>query len=1559
MTKPRSNTRGGDESDSAGHGGGLASVSDERSNCGIGGIVDLDGEPEHETVVDAVQLLENLEHRGTTGAEEDTGDGAGIMVARPDEFFREVVDADLPNEYAVGSVFMPTEPSVQAEIHDVIAEAFSVYGLEVLTWRSVPTDNADLGATALDSEPEVAQLFAAPVEGAGLAERFTTDDERRSDDVDPDVLGFDRALYAARREIENAVADVDGAGRFYVCSLDRQRVVYKGLLKGSQLADYYQDLTDERFASHVALVHARFSTNTLGAWHLAHPYRNIVHNGEFNTIRGTVNWMRARETDLDHPAFGAELETIKPVIDDPNQSDTASVDNAVELLLQTGRELPHTLRMLIPEAFRDDDLMDQARADFYDYHASLVEPWDGPALVIGFDGDRVAGVLDRNGLRPCRYEVTADNRLVVGSEVGALPTDPAEVTRRGRLQPGEIFVADPEQGRIVPDDEVFDELTDERYGEWVDDRQIDLDEIADADGTAAGIDPVDVDAEIDPDGPEADADDAPEPTVRAHQAAFGYTTDSLDHLVEPMARDGKDPVGSMGDDTPLSVLADVDRPLFTYFKQLFAQVSNPPIDYIREELVTSLETRIGNQRNLLDETPEHAEQIVSDSPVLTDAETETLKGFDDADPFSAETVDTTYHHDGSLVDAVSRIRRDAAAAIEDGADVIVLSDRAIGQERLAVPSLLATGAVHHHLVRNGLRNRAGLVVESGEPHEVHHLATLVGYGADAVDPYLAYASIADIVAGPDGAEESEALAAYRHALEDGLLKTMAKMGISTMESYQGAQIFEAVGLDSAFVAEYFEGTEIRTEGIGIEEIEDDLRTRHAMAFGADPQLETIGEYEHRSSGVKHGWNPQTVGTLQQAVRGGDYEQYREFAELVNDQSKELQSLRGLLEFDSDRDPVPIEAVEPVESIVERFSTAAMSLGSLSPEAHENNAIAMNRIGAKSNTGEGGEPPERFDTEKECNVKQVASGRFGVTADYLANAEELQIKMAQGSKPGEGGHLPGEKVNEMIAHVRCSTPGVGLISPPPQHDIYSIEDLKQLIFDLKAANPDADVNVKLVSEAGIGTIAAGVAKANADVVHVSGHDGGTGASPKTSIKNAGLPWELGLAEANQMLRATGLRDRIKVTADGGLKTGRDVAVAAALGAEEYVFGTASLVTSGCVMARQCHENTCPVGVATQREDLRNRFPGQPAHVINYMTFIAQELREIMAEAGYTELEEFVGRPDLLTQRETDHEKAKHLDLSAVIADPAGDSRTKTRPQAHPGIDELLDWDLIEEASPAIEDGAPVALTRDVANVDRAVGATLSNRVVSAHGGDGLPDDTITCRFDGYAGQSFGAFLASGITMELNGAANDYVGKGLSGGRIVVNTPDEAGYDPAENVVAGNVSLYGATSGELYVNGVAGERFGVRNSGVKAVVEGVGDHGCEYMTGGVVAVLGDTGRNFAAGMSGGVAYVYDPDDRFVDRVNRGMVSLSETLDESDERMLRRLVENHRAYTDSDRAAELIDDWQNALDDFVRVFPDAYAEVIAEGKGADVREEPPESAEAVPGSAADTPGQVSGDD
>ena len=928
----------------------------------------------------------------------------------------------------------------------------------------------------------------------------------------------------------------------------------------------------------------------------------------------------------------------------------------------------------------------------------------------------------------------------------------------------------------------------------------------------------------------------------------------------------------------------------------------------------------------------------------------------DENGMTSTVVDITYDPDETDLRAAVEDAREAADAAATDHDVLVLSDRGAGEDRVAIPSLLAVGGVHHHLVRNGLRNHVGLVLESGDPRTVHHIATLVGYGAGAVNPYLAYQTIEDLVAGPDGAELSTAIDAYVNALEDGLLKTMAKMGISTVESYQGAQIFEAVGLSSDFVAEYFEGTANRTEGIGIEEIEEDLLDRHEVAWGDDPDLERQGEFENRSGGIHHQWNPSTVGKVQQAVRTGDYERYKEFAAEINDQNEQLQTLRGLLEFDSDRDPVPIEEVEPVSEIVERFETAAMSLGSLSPEMHENNAIAMNRLGAHANTGEGGEPPERFDTEKNCKTKQVASGRFGVTSHYLASADELQIKMAQGSKPGEGGHLPGKKVNEMIAHIRYATPGVGLISPPPLHDIYSIEDLKQLIHDLKASNPDADVNVKLVAEDGIGTIAAGVAKANADKVHISGHDGGTGASPKTSIKNAGLPWELGLAEANQMLRATGLRSRIEVTSDGGMKTGRDVAVATLLGAEGYAFGTASMVTSGCVMARQCHENTCPVGVATQNEKLRDRFPGEPQHVINYMTFVAQELREIMAELGFTTVDEMVGRPSVLAQRtDVDQPKAKKVDLQGVIAEPAGDDdRYKTREQTHE-IDEALDWELIEAAEPAIESGEPVAISADVTNVDRAVGATLSNAISDEYGGDGLPDDTVECRLEGTAGQSFGAFLQQGISMDLVGTANDYVGKGLSGGKLIVRTPDNANYDAADNVVIGNVALYGATQGEAYINGVAGERFAVRNSGVKGCVEGVGDHGCEYMTGGAIVVLGETGKNFAAGMSGGVAYVYDPDGKFARTANTGMVSIDPTPDEIDRAMITRLVENHAAYTDSDRAAALLANWDDELDNFTKVMPDAYAEVIAERERDDVRTELPDPAAPASGTGAASHGQA----
>ncbi|WP_255150780.1 glutamate synthase large subunit [Halorarius halobius] len=1499
----------------------LADPDDSRANCGVGVVFDLDGVRSHDPIADGLRLLENLEHRGTTGAEEATGDGAGILLQIPDEFYREELDVDLPpaREYAVGTLFLPTDEEAGAKLARVVEETFADHGLDVLDWRDVPTDNADLGQTALDSEPRVVQVFVAP------------DGEFEADE-------FDRQLYVGRRAVENRIDEErpPGAERFYVCSLDRKTVVYKGLLKADQLPTYYPELTDDRVASTFAMVHARFSTNTLGAWHLAHPYRNIIHNGEFNTIKGNINWMRARETDIAAEEFGDDIETIKPIIDDPEQSDTASVDNALELLMQGGRDMPHALRMLIPEAWRGEaNRVPEERREWYDYHASLVEPWDGPALVAATDGDRIGAVLDRNGLRPCRYDVLKDDTLVMASEAGALDHDPADIEERGRLQPGQLFLADPEEGRVVPDEEVFDGLVDEQYGEWVEQEQVHLDEVADRDDDTAH-------AEV--------------PELRAHQAMFGYTHDEMDHLIEPMAESGKDPVGSMGDDTPLSVLSEFNRPLFTYFKQLFAQVSNPPLDYIREELVTSLETRLGHQRNLLDETPDHARQLVCDSPVLSDAETAGIKQLDG--DLSTGVVDITYDPEESLEAAVREVRMDATSAAQEH-DVVVLSDKDAGKNRVPIPSLLAVGGVHHHLVRNGLRNRVDLVVESGDPRAVHHVATLVGYGAGAVNPYLAYRSIADLVAGPDGADEEEAIAAYQQALEDGLLKTMAKMGISTVESYQGAQIFEAVGLDSDFVEEYFEGTPARTEGIDIEDLERDLRNRHAVAFDRTDEvdLERQGEYENRSDGIFHEWNPASVGALQQAVRQGDYDRYKDFASQMNEQHEQLQSLRGLLELESDRDPVDVEEVEPVESIVKRFSTAAMSLGSLSPEAHENNSIAMNRLGAKSNTGEGGEPPERFDTEKECNVKQVASGRFGVTSDYLSNAEEIQIKMAQGSKPGEGGHLPGKKVNEMIAHVRYATPGVGLISPPPLHDIYSIEDLKQLIHDLKAANPDANVNVKLVSEAGIGTIAAGVAKANADVVHISGHSGGTGASPKTSIKNAGLPWELGLAEANQMLRSTDLRSRIRVSVDGGMKTGRDVVVGALLGAEEYVFGTASLVTSGCVMARQCHENTCPVGVATQDADLRSRFPGEPQHVVNYMTFIAQEVRELMAELGYTELEQLIGRPEHLRQRDdVDQEKAKKLDLSSVIAPPPGDQRVKTREQDH-DIDESLDWDLIDEAAPALEDGKPVAVDTDIANHDRAVGATLSNRISNAYGGDGLPDDTISVDFDGTAGQSFGAFLQDGVTMSLTGAANDYVGKGLSGGKIIVNTPAEATYEPEENILVGNVAMYGATQGEMYVNGMAGERFAVRNSGVKAVVESVGDHGCEYMTGGVVAVLGETGKNFAAGMSGGIAYVLDREGEFEEKVNYGMVSTTRELDEKDRRMLKRLVENHVAYTDSDRAEYVLDNWESELEKVVKVMPDPYAGVLAEG-AEDVREDLPPSPSPSAAADADT-GFVSGDD
>ncbi|QSG09170.1 glutamate synthase large subunit [Halapricum desulfuricans] len=1497
----------------------LYDISDQKANCGVGITLDLSGDRSHGIIEDGLDLLENLDHRGARGAEPNTGDGAGILIQKPHDFFTDEVDGlGGFDSYGVGVVFLPRDASSE-QLRTLIEDTADQEGFEVVAWRSVPTDNTSLGETAVATEPDVEQFFVEP-----------------QADLEPEEI--DSGLYVLRRVIENRVEAEQpvGSDRFYVCSLDRRKVVYKGLLTNAQVRAYYPDLSDERVVSRLAFVHSRFSTNTLGAWELAHPYRNIIHNGEINTLRGNLNWMQARESELESPEFesaeprsanasGDEpraIDKLKPITDE-DQSDTAVVDNVLELLVESGRSMPHALRMLVPEAWEQNERLDQDRKEWYRYHSTINEPWDGPALIAYTDGFRVGAVLDRNGLRPCRYVVTGDDRLVMASETGALAVEEDNVVHKDRLQPGQLFYADPEEGGVVSDEEIFDRLTDEKYGRWLEANEV---RFEDLDG-----------------GPEStptyvDGD------VTAYQRAFGYTLDHVEHLVEPMAEDGKDPVGAMGNDTPLSVLSSRNKTLFTYFKQLFAQVSNPPIDYIREETVTSLEQHVGHQRNLLGETPAHCRQLYLESPVLTREQQAKVADIDE-NGIEAKTIDVTYEKGKDLETAVDEIREEAVAAVEDGYELLVLSDRNTGPDRVPIPSLLATGGIHHHLVREGLRTRTGLVVESGQPCAVHHFATLVGYGADAVTPYLAYETIEDLVhEGIVDADAEEALAQYRHAIEDGIQKVMAKMGISTLESYKGAQIFEAVGLDSDFVSEYFRGTENRTEGIGIEELEHDLLERHEYGFdtriSGSLHLEQGGELNWRRDGEFHQWNPNTIGKLQDAAQNDDYDAYREFASMINDQEERLQTLRGLLEFDTDeRESIPVEEVQPVEEITQRFFTGSMSFGSLSKEAHETLAAGMNRVGGFAGTGEGGEQVERFGTERECANKQVASGRFGVTSYYLANAEMLEIKMAQGSKPGEGGHLPGEKVNEIIADTRSTTPGVPLISPPPHHDIYSIEDLAQLIHDLKCSNPEAGVHVKLVSEAGVGIIAAGVSKGKADSVLISGAAGGTGASPKTSIKNAGLPWELGLAEAQQVLVENGLRSRIKVRVDGGMKTGRDVLVGALLGAEEYGFGTAPLITCGCLMLRQCHNNTCSVGVATQDEDLRERFPGDPEYVATYMRHMAQEVREYLAELGFESIEEAIGRVDLLEQKDVEHPKAKHVDLSEVLWEPEGDDLQKTTEQNH-GLEAKLDQDLLEAAEPAIEDGESVHVDLRAGNEDRTLGAMLSSEISKHHGEDGLPEDTVSIDVDGTGGQSFGAFLTNGITMHLEGDANDYCGKGLSGGKLIVETPDAASYEADENILIGNVALYGATDGEAYFNGQGGERFAVRNSGVKTVVEGVGDHGCEYMTGGIAVVLGETGKNFGAGMSGGEAYVLDENGDFAENVNKDMVSLEPIEDERDVQMIKRMIENHVRYTGSEKGQEILEDFEEYLETFVKVMPDAYAEVVEEHleAGEDIRVSPP---------------------
>ena len=1471
----------------------------EHDACGVAVVARLNNEPGNDVVRMAIEALENLEHRGAAGADPGTGDGAGILIQMPDAFLRAVSGFELPRRgrYGVAMCFLPTDLAQQAALQTLLEQTVVAEGQEVLGWREVPVDEQAIGATARASRPVIRQLFI----GAGPNHR---------DDQD----AFERKLYVIRRVTEESTDP-----GLYIASLSSRTLVYKGMLISYQLAAFYPDLADERMASAMALVHSRFSTNTFPSWELAHPYRMVAHNGEINTLQGNVNWMRARESTLASELFGEDLAKILPVVR-PGGSDSATLDNVLELLTLAGRSLPHAIMMMIPEAYRNrDGELPPEIGGFYAYHSCLMEPWDGPAAVAFSDGRVIGATLDRNGLRPGRWVVRKDGLVILGSEAGLLPVRPQEIERLGRLQPGKLFLIDLEQGRIVDDGEVKHAIaTQQPYGAWFDANTVRFEQL-----------------------PLSEAVPLSEP-LRSLQLAFGYTREDLNSVLPTMIRGGEEPIGSMGNDISLAVLSDSSPSLFTYFKQLFAQVTNPPIDPIRESIVMSISAGLGAERNLLAETPEHAHQMTLDQPILRNHELETLRNVSH-DVFRARTIDITWPAaDGprAMEAALARICEEAHDSIAEGINIIILSDRAVGPERAPIPSLLAVAVVHHHLVREGTRLRTGLVIESGEPREVHHIATLIGYGASVVNPYVMFETIDELVeegwvldaeGTPIGREEAEL--AVRQAIGKGLLKTISKMGISTVQSYCGAQIFEAVGLNRSLIERYFTGTTSRIGGIGIAVLAQEALTRHARAYPARAQPEPLpigGTYAWRRDGEHHMWNPDTIALLQHAVRHGGVETYAEYARIANEDATRRATLRGLLEIRSDQTPVPIEEVEPWTEIVKRFATGAMSLGSLSREAHENLALAMNEIGGKSNTGEGGEDPTRYHDNRRSAIKQVASGRFGVTIDYLVNADELQIKMAQGAKPGEGGQLPGVKVDEYIGKIRHSTPGVGLISPPPHHDIYSIEDLKQLIYDLRCANPLARISVKLVAEVGVGTVAAGVAKANADHVLISGHDGGTGASPLSSIYGSGIPWEIGLAETQQTLLRNDLRSRIYVQADGQMKTGRDVAIAAMLGADEMGFATAPLIASGCIMMRACHLNTCPVGIATQDPELRKRFAGTPEHVINFFHFVAEEVREILASLGLRTVDELIGRADLLeASGAIEHWKALNLDLSSLLAVPAmppGTPLRRVRKQEQVLID-ALDWELIEAAKAVIEGGGRISLARPVLNVNRCVGGLLSNAIAQQHGAAGLEEDSITVEFRGSAGQSFGAWLAPGVTFKLEGEANDYTGKGLSGGTLVVRPPQDAAYLAEKNVIVGNTVLYGATSGHAFFRGLAGERFAVRNSGACAVVEGVGDHGCEYMTGGRVVVLGATGRNFAAGMSGGIAYVLDVNEDFRERcVNTAIVSF-EAIDDGDEIELRELVAQHLAYTDSAVAASLLADWDASLARFVKVMPNDYRRVLNE--------------------------------
>ena len=1525
---------------------GLYDPANEHDACGVGFVAHIKGERRHDIVRQGLTILERLHHRGAVGADPRAGDGAGMLLQIPHEFFTAVVDFDLPEpgRYAVGMLFLPRDAEAREAAEKTVEGLVAAEGQVLLGWRDVPVDNSGLGYSVLPTEPVIRQVFVGCSDDIAAAGQEAQQ-------------AFERKLFVIRKQIEHHIRDahLEGGEAFYFTSFSSRTLVYKGMLLAGQVGEYYKDLNDERMVSALALVHQRFSTNTFPTWDLAHPFRMIAHNGEINTLRGNVNWMAARRQSMASEILGDDLEKIWPLIPE-GQSDSACFDNALELLVAGGYSLAHAMMMLIPEAWAGNPLMDKDRRAFYEYHAALMEPWDGPAAVAFTDGRQIGATLDRNGLRPARYLVTDDDLVVMGSEMGVLQIPEERIVKKWRLQPGKMFLIDMEQGRIIDDEEIKSDLARAKpYQAWLEKTQINLHDLPSVVGAMSP----------DPD------------TLLDRQQAFGYTQEDIKFLLTPMVLTGQEAIGSMGADNPPAVLSNKPKHLSNYFKQLFAQVTNPPIDPIREEIVMSLVSLIGPRPNLLglDTGGENMRLEVS-QPVLTNEDLERIRNIEDNchGAFHTKTLSITYPAaagDAGMARALEALCEAAEHAVREGFNILILSDRAVDADNVAIPALLATSAVHHHLIRHGLRTESGLVVETGAALEVHHFATLAGYGAEAINPYLAFDTIQAILPTlKDAPSLEDARYRYVKAVGKGLFKVMSKMGISTYQSYCGAQIFDAVGLSSAFVDKYFTGTSTTIEGIGLAEVAAEAVRWHRDAFGSAQiyrrHLDVGGDYAFRLRGEGHIWTPQTIAKLQHAVRGNDAATYAEYSRLVNEQNENLLTLRGLFEFRFADQPVPLDEVEPAREIVKRFATGAMSFGSISYEAHSTLARAMNAIGGKSNTGEGGEEPERFNplpdgsmNPERSAIKQVASGRFGVTTEYLVNADDIQIKMAQGAKPGEGGQLPGHKVNQQIARVRHSTPGVGLISPPPHHDIYSIEDLAQLIHDLKNANPRARISVKLVSEVGVGTVAAGVSKAHADHVTIAGSDGGTGASPLTSIKHAGSPWEIGLAETHQTLVMNRLRSRIAVQADGGMRTGRDVVVAALLGADEIGFATAPLIAEGCIMMRKCHLNTCPVGVATQDPELRKRFTGKPEHVINYFFFVAEEVRQLMSRLGFRTFNEMIGQRDRLDMRPAiNHWKAHGLDYSRLLTKPVaadGDTLYCSEKQDH-GIEKALDNRLIELAAPALERGEKVSIDIGIQNVNRTFGTLLSGRVAERYGFAGLPEDTIRINARGTAGQSFGAWVAHGVTIELAGEANDYVGKGLSGGKLIIYPPENSGIAKAEdNIIVGNTVLYGAIKGECYFRGVAGERFAVRNSGATAVIEGVGDHGCEYMTGGIVVVLGQTGRNFAAGMSGGIAYVLDEDDTFEQRCNLAMVELepipaeddaleqighqggdleshgrvdvSHDMTRFDAIRLRQLVQSHLEYTGSAVARRLLDDWESWLPKFKKVMPVDYRRALQE--------------------------------